>query len=61
VTRRPFDEVDAGFAFDEDEGDRTLNWWRDAHTNYFTRRGEFAPGMEVYCERFRLVEVLGAK
>jgi uncharacterized protein YhfF len=61
VTRRRFDEVDAGFAFDEGEGDRTLSGWRDAHTNYFTRRGEFAPGMEVYCERFRLVEVLGAK
>jgi uncharacterized protein YhfF len=61
VTRRRLDEVDAGFAFDEGEGDRTLNWWRGAHTEYFTRRGEFAPGMEVYCERFRLVEVLGAK
>ena len=61
VTRRRLDEVDAGFAFDEGEGDRTLNWWRGAHTEYFTRRGEFAPGMEVYCERFKLVEVLGAK
>ena len=43
------------------EGDRSLGWWRRAHTNYFTRRGEFAPGMEVYCERFRLVEVIDAK
>jgi uncharacterized protein YhfF len=61
VTRRRFEEVDEGFAFDEGEGDRTLNWWRRAHTAYFTRRGEFAPGMELYCERFRVVEVLDAK
>ncbi len=60
VTRRRFEEVDVGFAHDEGEGDRSLAWWRRAHTNYFTRRGEFAPGMEVYCERFRLVEVLDA-
>jgi uncharacterized protein YhfF len=61
LTRRRFKEVDAAFAFDEGEGDRSLGWWRRAHTNYFTRRGEFAPGMEVYCERFRLVEVIDAK
>ncbi len=58
ITRRRFDEVEAAFAYDEGEGDRTLSWWRQAHTNYFSRRGEFAPGMEVYCERFRLVEAL---
>jgi uncharacterized protein YhfF len=60
VTRRRFDDVDAAFAHDEGEGDRTLAWWRNAHTDYFTRRGEFAQGMDVYCERFRLVEVIGA-
>jgi uncharacterized protein YhfF len=61
LTRRRFEEVDQGFAYDEGEGERSLAWWRRAHTNYFTRRGEFAPGMEVYCERFRLVEVIEAK
>jgi len=61
VTRRRFEEVDEGFAHDEGEGDRSLAWWRRAHTNYFTRRSEFAPGMEVYCERFRLVEAIDAK
>ena len=45
-------------AIDEGEGDRSLAYWRRAHTDYFTRRGEFQPGMEVYCERFRLVEVI---
>jgi uncharacterized protein YhfF len=61
IKRRRFEEVDEGFAFDEGEGDRSLGYWRCAHTNYFTSRGEFAPGMELYRERFRLVEVLGAK
>jgi uncharacterized protein YhfF len=58
VTRRRFGEVDAGFAHDEGEGDRSLDDWRRMHTGYFTRRGEFAPDMELYCERFRLVEIL---
>ena len=58
VVRRRFGEIDAAFAHDEGEGDRTLADWREAHTDYFTRRGEFSPDMELYCERFRLVEVL---
>ncbi len=58
VERRRFEEVDAAFAHEEGEGDRSLAYWRRAHTDYFTRRGEFQPGMEVYCERFRLVEVI---
>jgi uncharacterized protein YhfF len=58
VTRRRFGEVDAAFAYDEGEGGRTLADWRKAHMRYFTRRGEFSPDMELYCERFRLVEVL---
>jgi uncharacterized protein YhfF len=56
--RRRFGEIDAAFAHDEGEGDRTLADWREAHTDYFTRRSEFSPDMELYCERFRLVEVL---
>jgi uncharacterized protein YhfF len=58
LTRRRFGEVDAAFAHDEGERDRSLDDWRQAHTAYFTRRGEFSPDMELYCERFRLVEVL---
>ena len=58
VVRRRFGEIDAAFARDEGEGDRTLADWREAHTDYFTRRSEFSPDMELYCERFRLVEVL---
>ena len=58
VTRRRFEEVDDSFARDEGEGDRTLADWRRMHIGYFARRGEFAPGMEVFCERFRLVEAI---
>jgi uncharacterized protein YhfF len=47
VLRRRFGEVDCSLAH-----------WRQAHTAYFTRRGEFSPNKELYCERFRLVEVL---
>ena len=39
LTQRRFDEVDAAFAFEEGEGDRTLASWRRAHRNYFGRQG----------------------
>ena len=58
LTRRRFGEVDAAFAHDEGEGDRSLAWWREAHKRYFTQRGEFSPDMELYCERFRLIEAV---
>jgi uncharacterized protein YhfF len=51
--------VDESFAHDEREGDRTLAWWRRALKDYFARRGEFSLDMEAYCERFRLIEILG--
>ncbi|HEX6842916.1 MAG TPA: ASCH domain-containing protein [Stellaceae bacterium] len=54
LTKRRFSEVDAAFAADEGEGDRTLAYWREAHRRYFTRRGTFAPDMELWCERFRV-------
>ena len=60
LTRRRFGEVDAAFAYDEGEDGRTLSDWRAAHTSYFTGRGEFSLDMDLYCERFRVVEVLGA-
>jgi len=50
-----FDEVNRTFAFDEGEGDRTLDYWREAHRWYFTRCGTFSPDMHLWCERFRVV------
>jgi uncharacterized protein YhfF len=58
LTQRRFPEVDAAFAYDEGEGDRTLSYWRKAHETYFTRLGQFAPDMLLYCERFRVVEII---
>jgi uncharacterized protein YhfF len=57
VTYRRYNEVDAAFAFDEGEGDRSLAYWRQAHRNYFGRLGKFSEDMMLMCERFRLVEV----
>jgi len=59
LTQRRFDQVDAAFAHDEGEDDRTLESWRAAHQSYFTRNGGFAPDMLLNCERFRLVEIIG--
>jgi len=58
LTQRRFSEVDAAFAHEEGEDDRTLTSWRREHERYFTRNGGFAPDMLLYCERFRLIEIL---
>jgi uncharacterized protein YhfF len=55
-----FDQVDAAFAADEGEGDRTLGWWHAAHRGYFGRvcarlGGSFDERTPVICQRFRLV------
>ena len=60
LDRRPLSEVDARFAWDEGEGDRTLPDWLDGHTRYFEREGErighpFSPTMPVTLERFELL------
>ena len=57
VTYRRYSEVDAAFAHDEGEGDRSLAYWRDAHRRYFGRQGKFSEDMMLMCERFRLVEI----
>lgn len=56
----PFNEVDAGFAFDEGEGDQTLEDWREAHWDYFSREAPqygltFNDTSVICCERFRLI------
>jgi uncharacterized protein YhfF len=44
LTQRPFGEVGAAFAYDEGEGDRSLEYWREAHTDYFTRARRILAG-----------------
>jgi len=55
-----FTEVGWTFAHAEGEGDECLEDWRDGHRAYFTRNGGFAPDMLLWCERFRLVEIIDA-
>lgn len=56
----PYNEVDAEFAFDEGEGDQSLDYWREVHWDYFSKRCIAAgcqPSVEmpVNCERFELL------
>jgi uncharacterized protein YhfF len=57
VSYRRYADVDAAFASDEGEGDRSLAYWREAHRQYFGRQGKFSEDMMLMCERFRLVEI----
>lgn len=56
LTHHRFNEMNAAFAYDEGEGDRSLGFWQEAHRRYFTRKGQFTEDMLLCCERFRLVE-----
>jgi len=58
LTQRRFAEVDLTFAADEGEGDGSLAYWRSAHQEYFTRNGGFSPDMPLWCERFKLVQII---
>ena len=60
VAVRRFDEVDEAFARDEGEGDRSLEYWRRAHRNFFARTlpeigRRFTEEMPLVCERFRVI------
>lgn len=60
VALRRYDEVDAQFAAEEGEGDRSLSYWRDAHWHFFTRvlaafGKEPTLDMPLVCERFRVI------
>jgi uncharacterized protein YhfF len=61
VAVRRFEDVDAAFASDEGEGDRSYEYWRRTHEAHFRKLGPFAANMKLVCERFRLVEVLQAR
>jgi uncharacterized protein YhfF len=57
----PFNQVDAQFAYEEGEDDRTLAAWRRAHWQFFSRvlprdyGLQPAEDMPLVCERFRVV------
>lgn len=60
VTVVPFNKVTAEHAYKEGEGDKSLDYWRAVHEEFFTecmaQAGlEFTPTMKVVCEEFELV------
>ncbi len=60
VELRQFNKVDAIFAYEEGEGDRSLDYWRKVHWEVFSNECNMigyrpVPGMPLVCERFRLV------
>lgn len=55
----PVTEVSAAFAFEEGEGDKTLDWWLDAHRALWRREAAregftYSDDLDVCCERFEL-------
>ncbi len=62
LDRRPLSEVDADFARDYGEGDRTLAWWREHVFAWYATEcrqigREPSPEMPLLCERFEVVYV----
>ncbi|HLO34328.1 MAG TPA: ASCH domain-containing protein [Anaerolineales bacterium] len=60
VSLHKYNEVNADFAREEGEGDLSLDYWRRAHQNYFSRvlpkfGKEFSVDMPLVCERFRVI------
>jgi uncharacterized protein YhfF len=60
ITIRKYNKVDADFARAEGEGDLSLDYWREAHKDYFSRvlhkvGKEFSEDMPLVCERFRVI------
>ncbi len=56
----PFNQVSAEQAFQEGEGDRSLEYWRRVHKAFFEnelkqRRLKFTEEMQVVCEKFKRV------
>ena len=57
---KPLISVDDQFAWDEGEGDRSRDWWLDAHRWFFQRQAEregfsMHDDIETVFERFEIV------
>lgn len=64
ITIKPLNSVDAQFAWDEGEGDRTVAWWLAAHERFFRRlcdkRGwTYSDDMPAVFERFKVIYPTG--
>ena len=57
ISVTPFREVGESHAWKEGEGDRSLDYWRRVHRDFFSAELSaaglrFDPGLEVVCEEF---------
>lgn len=50
-------DVDGDLARKEGEGDLSLDYWRQAHKDFFQREGSFDEAMELVAEEYTLVEL----
>ncbi|PFA13026.1 ASCH domain-containing protein [Bacillus cereus] len=62
VTLTPMNEVSEEFAIAEGEGDRTYEYWKNVHIEFFTKElkridRKFSEDMLLVCERFELIDV----
>lgn len=60
ITIIPFEDVSEEFARTEGEGDKSLEYWRRVHIEFFTKELEsigkkFSKDMRVVCEEFEVV------
>ena len=60
VEIQPYNQVSAEFAFEEGEGDKTLEFWRRVHWEFFSRECEDigrepAKDMLVVLEKFKVI------
>ncbi len=58
VDRLPFHAIDAEFAAAEGEGDKSYDWWRAVHWDFFAREyeeigGAMSDDVDIITERFR--------
>lgn len=54
----PFKEISEEYAYKEGEGDKSLEYWKKVHKNFFVKEaeGNFDESMEVLCEEFELLK-----
>jgi len=52
---RRFNEIDETHAFEEGEGDRSLEFWKKVHRDFFSQYKDFQEDEYLLCERFKVV------
>jgi uncharacterized protein YhfF len=62
VTIMPMNQVSEDFAIAEGEGDRTYQYWKDVHVEFFTEELakfglHFSEDLMLVCERFDVIDV----